>query len=244
MTLVKVETKQTTYTEFDFVKATIEAWQEMYKETPKKETVYILLAQTAHETAFGKACWNWNLFNVKAKDVVGSTIEYVALNGVWEIVNGKKVILTPENPGSWFRAFPSLKEGIKHHFKFLNNSRYSSAFAACKAGNLEDFCNKLHDAGYYTDSVKNYFGGTSRYYKQFFNSGSYEKILSQHQNDIENNWFDNVKHEVVYHDQVKSNIVFEREEKEPSDSSLTLNNWQKILSFIFNLLSLIFKRKN
>ncbi len=231
MTLIKVPTTQTTYTEYDFVKATILAWQEMYNEIPKKETVYILLAQTSHETGFGKACWNWNLFNVKAKDVAGQTIEYVALNGVWEIVNGKRIVLPQDNPGSWFRAFHSLSEGIKHHFQFLNRTRYASAFLACKKGNLMEFCSKLREGGYYTDSLSNYTNGLTAYYKKYINSGSYDKIISSLQNPLENK-----KEEVIPEIITISPLPPVVDDRVRNyDVKLYFNLFQQIIAFILKL---------
>lgn len=42
----------------------------------------VLWAQFAGETADGRACWNWNLGNVKWTH--GSGLDYVSLAGVWE----------------------------------------------------------------------------------------------------------------------------------------------------------------
>lgn len=141
--LNKVDKVKTTYSQFEVIKAFIEAWFKIYSNLPTKENIGIIFAQSAHESGLFKYCWNNNFGNIKAKDINGEIIKYFALEGTWEIVNGKKVILDTSNPGAWFKSYDSLTEGVKEYFEFLRNKRYKIAFTAVENGDLVGFATLL-----------------------------------------------------------------------------------------------------
>ena len=90
--LVLVPTIKTSFTVFDFTKAFIAAWYKLYGVYPNKKSIAVIYGQWGVETGVGQFCWNWNIGNSKVVDIPGKEIKYVALVGVWEIVNGRKII--------------------------------------------------------------------------------------------------------------------------------------------------------
>lgn len=250
--LKKVPAIKTTYSDQEIVDAIVMAWQILFNQIPKKESVGVLVSQNWHETAKSQYMYCNNIGNLKAKDDPNSVIEYMSLKGVWEIVNGKKVYLSEDDPGSWFRAFPTLLDGMKHHLNFLKNKRYRIAWAAVEAGNPLDFCTKLKQQGYFTDSVENYSKGVLRYYNQYMSSKLYETaiaklkinpveqpsvIIAENVEDIEfhpYNQLDNVS--------IISEAFSKGRELVENDPKLTLSWIQKIISFIIQIINKFSKK--
>lgn len=231
--LKRVPTVRTNFSSPDFVKCLVEVWREQYKQIPQKKQIAVMWAQWALETGQGGSCWNFNIGNVKAKDNPNETIEYCALVGVWEIVNGKKIILTQEDPGSWFRSFPTLKDGVNFHLNFLRNKRYKIAWSAVEAGDPALFSKLLRQQGYYTASEEHYTKAVVAYYNKFF----------------QNKWFEQAVEELTATtvapapepklepvDLVlpKVNVDYEPKFKEDSEP-LELTPWQKVQQAFFSL---------
>ena len=179
MTLKKVDTIQTKYSQQDLCFAIISAWKTLFGKYPIKASVGVIIAQSGIETGGGTYCWNNNFGNVKAKDIPGQVIEYCALRGVWEIINGKKVMIPETNPGAWFRSFPTLSDGVKFHLALLKTGRYASSWAAIETGDVAMFATLLKQKGYYTAPVQDYINGMNRYFLPYMKSLDYEKALSQ-----------------------------------------------------------------
>jgi len=180
MTATLVPTIKTTFSKTELIKAFIKAWYELFNYIPKKEAIGVLFSQNAIETGNSTAMWNYNVGNVKYNFNPNDppSVKYCVLSGVWEIIDGKKVIIPPSNPGSWFRAFDSLSEGIKFHLDLLKNKRYKTAWSAIEDGNVELFCEKLKSLGYYTASVTDYIKGMNSFYNPYMKSKDYENALA------------------------------------------------------------------
>lgn len=174
--LVRVPTVQTKFNIADFTKAFIVAWYSIYNAVPTKQQVAVVYAQWGLETGIGTYCWNFNIGNAKAVDSPSETIQYCVLNGTWEMVNGVKVILTPNDPGSWFRAFDSLSDGMTFHLNLLRNQRYRTAWSAVEAGDPALFSLLLKEHGYYTASETSYFAAMNYYFKKFMADPTYEAV--------------------------------------------------------------------
>lgn len=144
-----VPTVRTTPTTPQFIHALAGTWPEVIQKQAA-----VIWAQWALETGTGKFCCNWNLGNVK--HVKGDGYDYMALKGVWEIVNGKRIELPPENPGSWFRALPSLDEGMHDHIALIRDKRFRAAWPAVLAGDPIGFARILKEQRYYTASLESY----------------------------------------------------------------------------------------
>jgi phenylpyruvate tautomerase PptA (4-oxalocrotonate tautomerase family) len=179
MTLIQVPVVRTTPTQKEFIKAVTKVLFERNNKVPKKETVGVIFSQFGLETGLGKNCYNYNLGNIKARDIPGMDIKFMALTGVWEIINGIRVELKAQDPGSWFRAFDTLEDGIKYHMKFLNNSRYNSCWESLEAGDPAKFASVLRKCGYYTAPESDYVKGMQRYFNSYMKSTDFEDGLKE-----------------------------------------------------------------
>lgn len=175
--LKRVPTIQTYFTSEDLIKELISNWILIYKKTPKKEQIGVIYSQWALETGQGLYCWNFNIGNLKAADDPNKIIEYCVLNGVWEIINNKRVIIPPENPGSWFRSFATLADGIAHHLEFLRNKRYKNSWVAVENGNPAEFAHLLKMAGYYTASEADYIKAINTYFNIYMKMNAFENVI-------------------------------------------------------------------
>jgi len=144
-----VPTIRTTPSFRGFLEALHEWWPEF-----TREGAAVIYSQFAVETAKGFHCYNHNLGNVK--HVKGDGFDYMALRGVWEIINGKRVEIPPENPGAWFRAYSDLITGMKHHLELIRFKKFKSAWQFVEAGNPAAFAVELRRLGYYTASAETY----------------------------------------------------------------------------------------
>jgi len=180
--LKQVPTLKTPINVPDLVKSFIKYWQKTYNTLPKKETVITMVAQFCHESGSGSHCYCYNLCNIKARDNANAVVKYCALNGVWEIVDGKKVIVPPTNPSSWFRAFDTLDEGAEFYCNFLrNSSRYKLSWQQVEAGNPTQFVHELHQAGYFTDFEDKYAKGVMNYYNKWMADPAVQDIFTSMQ---------------------------------------------------------------
>lgn len=176
--LKKMETVKTTCSKSELIKGFVDGWIKQFNQIPSKESIGVLYAQNSLETGGTKYMWNWNIGNVKAVDKPGETVEYCVLNNVWEIINGKRIILSPNDPGSWFRSFPTLADGVAHHFNFLKNNRYKNAWTAVESGNPAAFAHLLKIAGYYTASETDYIKLMNSFFNSYMKSNDYENAIS------------------------------------------------------------------
>lgn len=158
-----VPTVRTKPTSAEFAAALLRAWPEA-----TKKACGVLWSQFALETGAGEHCYGWNLGNIKHVD--GDGRDWHALRGVWEIVNGQRIELPPDDPGSWFRSFPSLDEGMKDHLEFLRTKRYAAVWPLVEAGRPEDFAHALKQRGYYTASEQAYARGMRAFFDPFMRS--------------------------------------------------------------------------
>jgi hypothetical protein len=176
--LVRVPTVRITFKVQDFINSLIKSWYQLYNILPNKSQIAVLYAQWGLETGLGTFCWNNNIGNMKAADVPGVRVEYCALNGVWEIVNGKRIVLSPENPGAWFRSFPTLDVGVIAHINLLRNQRYKASWIAVEQGDPAKFAHLLKQQGYYTAPEADYIKAMQYYFTRFMNDNMFENIIS------------------------------------------------------------------
>ena len=178
-----VDTIQTNFSQKELIKTLIETWFNIYNKLPDKENIAIIFSQWSLETGQGKFCWNYNIGNVKAFDRANEVIEYCSLKGVWEIVNGKRIELSVNDPGSWFRSFATLKKGVDFHLDFLMNKRYKNAWGAIVDGDPVDFSRKLRVQGYYTAPEAHYTKALVGYFNVFMKSRNFELAIQEVIND-------------------------------------------------------------
>lgn len=234
--LVRVETERTKFSKKDMTKALVNAWFKIFEKKPKKEQIGILFAQWSLETGQGQYCWNYNIGNYKAKDIPNKTVKYIALNNVWEIINGKKVILDKEDPGSWFLAFDSLSDGVEEHLRKLSGQRWKLAWEAVVNGDPNDFAHKLKLQRYYTAPEEDYKKLMSMYFKQFMSSSWFDESFDELSfNASDNSEKTNDQNYIEITPISVQPTQIERYEEEPKDFKLTFI--QKILFFIYKLFN-------
>ena len=96
---------------------------------------YIIIAQSALETGWGKHAPNFNYFGIKGKGGVQSTKEF--LNGKWVTVN------------SAFKGYKNMEDSVNGYADFIiKNPRYAKALQAKDA---YAYLQAIKDAGYATD---------------------------------------------------------------------------------------------
>lgn len=175
-----VPTVRTSYKGVELIKGFIDGWIKQFNEIPTRETIGVLYAQNALETGGTVYMWNNNIGNVKfvpSANPANDSGDYMMLGNVWEIVNGKKIIYQPPHQATWFRAYPTLADGVAHHYDFLKNHRYAKAWTAVVAGKPADFAHLLKLAGYYTAPEADYVRNMNAYFNKFIKDKLYEQAI-------------------------------------------------------------------
>lgn len=131
-------------TKLDFLAvqdALLSAWRSELSQEPHRDSLTLLCAHSALETARWERVPNYNLAGIKA---VGD--QDFAKWGTHEGEHNELSIV-----GS-FRAYPSLEEGAKGLVLFLAKMpRYATAWSTlCDNADAWDYAHELHEAGYYT----------------------------------------------------------------------------------------------
>jgi hypothetical protein len=170
------------------------AWLQLFGTLPTRESILVLLAQWALETARGKSMWCFNLGNAKSREGDGRCYCYFACNEVLPpaIANaivqkakprtdgkpgpdaaitgasGKDVILWayPDNPVSRFRAYRTLREGAVDYLALLSK-RFWKAWPAVLSGDAVAFVTLLREQGYYTAPLATYLRAHGSWMRAF-----------------------------------------------------------------------------
>jgi len=180
MTAQLVPTVRTSYTQQQMIEGFIRGWLQQFGEIPSKTSVGVLYAQDALETGSTTSMWNNNIGNVKYIPTAGDEgWFYMMLANVWEVINGQKVYFQPPNPATWFRAFPTLAEGVAFHLDFLKNHRYKNAWTAVESGNPAAFAHLLKLAGYYTAPEADYVRMMNYYFNKYMADTTYEQVVAK-----------------------------------------------------------------
>lgn len=160
-----------------YASAFIRAWRLLYPDFPTQAQAGVLFAQWMVETS-GKACWNWNIGNVKVTPAqVVADVPWFDLPGTWEIVNGQRVVLKEGDPGRRFRAFTTLEEAMREHLAFLRNKRYAPSWPYVEAGDPAGFARALKRQGYYTAPVDDYASIMVAAHKSWMSSNAFEAAM-------------------------------------------------------------------
>lgn len=163
----------------DYARALLLAWRDELGVIPTKAAAGVLWSQYMIETG-GKACWNWNIGNVKiSASQVAAGLPWIDLPGTWEIIGGKRVVLADGDPGRRFRAFDSLADAMAEHFKFLRGRRYAVAWPSVEAGDCAAFARRLKAAGYFTAPAEDYARGMLGHHRQWMGSRVWDTIAVQ-----------------------------------------------------------------
>ena len=177
-----VPTIRTICTDDELCRSLIIAWQKLFNVIPSKRSICIVMAQHIIETG-NNDCWNWNICNVKYV-VANGNVDYCALNGVFEIVNGVRIELPSTNPGAWFRSFSTLDDGVSFYLQFISGKRYQQSWQAVMQGNPSLFAHLLKLQGYYTANETTYTNELVYEFNHFMNTGIFERALAEAQYQI------------------------------------------------------------
>ncbi len=159
---MKVEATKTPVTAVQMFEALRAAWQQMFGEHPRRQSLLVLTAQWAIETGHGRSMWNYNPGNVKSDRTAGDWCFYAC----WEILDGKKKWFYPDSPYCCFRAYPNLTEGTVDYLRELK-TRYSRAWYEVIAGSPDAFVRALKAQFYFTGDVDAYAKTVVSLYRQF-----------------------------------------------------------------------------
>jgi hypothetical protein len=121
---------------------------------PRHETLAILCAQVALETANGSACVQWNVGNFKGGCSVDEC-QFVTTE--YEGEPPEPVVQT-----CTFSAWPDLTAGCQYYVRALY-SHWPEAWAGAVAGDARAFAAGLRQRGYYTAPLALYAAGVERW---------------------------------------------------------------------------------
>lgn len=159
------------------------AWKMLRAETPKRESILILMAHSAHETGHWHSCHNWNLGNVKGRIDDGRDFTFFAC---WERINGERVWFEPPHPYTRFRAFRTLREGALDHLAFLMGmKRYALAWQHVLEPDVKAFVSALKAGGYFTDDVEIVERSVASIYGAYVNRLPFDPVVPELELDDE-----------------------------------------------------------
>ena len=124
-------------------------------DEPTAGAIRLLLAQSAFETGAWRACWNWNLGNVKCDGSV-PWFSMVASEG------DESVMMV----SSKWRSYDSLDEGALAYLAVLRQ-RFSRAWSFVVLEDPTGFVAALKASGYFTGNLAQYTAGVLAYYHSF-----------------------------------------------------------------------------
>jgi len=136
----------------ELVEAIEAAWPDVFGEAPDRETTLLLVAQSAFEDGWWRACWCFNCANAKHVDGDGCDFYFVACD---EYLHGVLKTLEPPDPGCRFRAFASLVDGVRNWLRLMLR-QYPKAIAAAKTHNATAYCAELKAEKFFTDELSHY----------------------------------------------------------------------------------------
>ena len=135
-----VDAKRTRITPDEASAAIREAFAHVTGESPTAQTVALLTAQWAHETAHGALMYNYNFGGIKGTGPTGLTVEQKTKEG-W----GR----TERPITDHFRAYASAQDGANDYVKLLTQ-HYPEAISSAKRGDANGFVRGLKQRGYFT----------------------------------------------------------------------------------------------
>ena len=166
------------------------SWIAIFNDQPKKESLLVLLAQTALESGRFKSMYNYNLGNIKSTPNDNRDYTFYKCNEILPIitankllqtqkVDGGKVVITkniddktcvvdfyPNHKYARFRAFETLNEGVVDYLNFIE-IKYRPAWSAVLAGDPVNFVHLLKENHYFTADESQYKKSVSSLHSEF-----------------------------------------------------------------------------
>ncbi len=154
--MTDVPATRTPFTADELVGALRFAWHAQLGGAPTRETLAVLAAQIAFETANGTECVCWNIGNFKWY----SGAPAACMFGTTEWVGSPPHRI--QMRGS-FAAYPDLATGIGAYLHALY-TRWTTAWHSVVAGDPDGFARGLKAQGYYTAPVEQYVAGVRHWF--------------------------------------------------------------------------------
>lgn len=145
------------------------AYKNVTGKVANQETVKLITAQWAHETAGGKSMLNYNFGGIKGTGPSGLSIAAQTREGY-----GDNSVTIRDH----FRAYGSAEEGATDYVSLLQR-RFPEALDAAQTGDVQAFAGALKKSGYFTDSVENYSKGLARWAGDVDASGALGRLPAQ-----------------------------------------------------------------
>ncbi|GEM_PF-746377 len=136
----QVEPQRTRLTPEQASAAIREALTEATGSGPSEQTVALLTAQWAHETAHGASMFNYNFGGLKGTGPTGLSVQQKTREG-WGTTERQIV--------DRFRAYESIQDGANDYVRLLTQ-RYPEAISAAQRGDASGFVRGLKNRGYFT----------------------------------------------------------------------------------------------
>lgn len=166
----RVKRIRTEVSESQMISAISEAWNELFKTTPSKEQISLVLAQNSLETGNRKSMWNFNVGNI-------TTDGKSQYNYFDDLTTNEQI-----KPGVWekrnlkYRAYDSLKDGAKDYLRLLSGKHYSNAWKHIMEPNPVAFSKALKQSGYYTANEDRYTKALNSLYNQYYKSKTHDTV--------------------------------------------------------------------
>lgn len=142
----------TVTTPADVAAGLVQAWRDVFGKAPAKQSLLVVIAQSAFETGWWAKIHCWNFGNAKSREGDGHDYTYFPCT---EYVNGKVQWFYPDNPTCRFRAFKTMRLGLIDYLVLLHN-RFNKAWPAVEEGDPTKFVHMLKQQGYFTDIESHY----------------------------------------------------------------------------------------
>lgn len=126
------------------------AWHQIFNARPSEQTLAVLWAQWAHETARGQRMHAYNFAGIKGRGPTGASVV------VWTREGAAPSDLVKRT----FRAYRSASEGARDYVRLLA-TRYPQALRAARDGNAYGFVSALDTGGYFTADTRAYLRAVS-----------------------------------------------------------------------------------
>ena len=139
-----------------------EAWNNIYNEYPKLESLALLWSQSKGETGHWKKmrCYNWGNIKRRLNDPNLKWTSYEAGENL--TINGKYgyYMFYPYHPQTHFAAWTDPLEAAEYYIRFLSKRiRYKKAWQKVIEGDVVGYCLELKKAGYFTAELEHYTKG-------------------------------------------------------------------------------------
>ena len=178
---LELQATKTPITKEQAIQALWQGWLTYFgANPPKKECLWVLAAQWALETGWGKSMWDYNFGNAKSIDGDGYDYQYFACDEILTTAQAQKYLASappgtvairpyategladvwfyPKHPGCRFRAFTSAAIGAADYVKMVA-TRFSKAWPYVDAGDPRGFVHALKMQGYFTADETQYTNG-------------------------------------------------------------------------------------